>query len=79
MGEAKGATGSMTGHDNTHVRSRLFTVRVWGEIVDGGIEYRGQVRDAASGAHGSFRRWSELTTFLAEQLREVDQRRDTER
>jgi hypothetical protein len=47
---------------------RLFTVRIWSEDVDGVAEHRGQVRDVASGAFASFREWSHLTSFLAEQL-----------
>ena len=48
--------------------SRLFTVRIWSEPIDGLPEYRGRVRDVASGAFTAFRDWTHLTSFLAEQL-----------
>lgn len=48
--------------------TRLFTVRVWSEAVEEGTEPRGSVRDVESGAFRSFRRWSDLTSFLAAQL-----------
>jgi hypothetical protein len=34
------------------------------------VDRRGSVRDAESGAFRSFREWSDLTSFLAEQLNE---------
>lgn len=48
--------------------SRMFTVRIWTERVDGGTEHRGHVRDVASGAYCTFLTWSDLTEFLADQL-----------
>lgn len=50
--------------------SRLFTVRIWAEPVGDRSEHRGTVRDVASGAHRSFREWSQLTSFLADRLDE---------
>jgi hypothetical protein len=50
--------------------SRVFTVRIWSEIVGDVIEHRGQVRDVTTGAHRGFRSWSDLTSFLTEQLAE---------
>lgn len=55
-------------HHGGQRESRLFTVRIWSEHVDGGAEHRGQVRDVATGAFAAFRDWSHLTGFLAEQL-----------
>lgn len=51
-------------------RSRLFTVRIWEEPSGDGIEHRGSVRNAVSGAHRGFRQWSELTAFLTDELDE---------
>jgi hypothetical protein len=51
-------------------RSRLFLIRIWREEVAGGIELRGNVRDAASGAFRAFRDWSELAAFLTDCARE---------
>jgi hypothetical protein len=48
--------------------SRLFTVRIWSEPVDGLPEYRGRVCDVASGAFTAFRDWTHLTSFLTDQL-----------
>jgi hypothetical protein len=56
--------------DTDKAHSRLFTVRTWTEAVEGDTEHRGTVRDVASGAYRNFRRWSDLTSFLAEQLHE---------
>ena len=50
--------------------SRLFTVRIWSERVDGAPEHRGHVRDVATGAFANFRDWSGLTAFLAERTDE---------
>jgi hypothetical protein len=50
--------------------SRLFTLRIWTETVGQGTEHRGSVRDVATGAHRSFRQWSDLTSFLVEQVQE---------
>jgi hypothetical protein len=47
-------------------RSQLFTVRIRAE----GTEWRGSVRDVASGAFRNFREWSDLTSFLAAQVEE---------
>jgi hypothetical protein len=49
---------------------RLFTLRIWTETGGQGTEHRGRVRDVATGAHRSFRQWSDLTSFLIEQVRE---------
>jgi hypothetical protein len=51
-------------------RSRLFTVRIWSELAADRMEQRGSVRDVESGAFRSFRDWSDLTAFLAQQLDE---------
>jgi hypothetical protein len=51
-------------------RSRLFTVRVWAEVVGSTTEQRGLVRDVESGAFCSFRQWSDLSAFLAAQVEE---------
>jgi hypothetical protein len=58
--------------------SRLFAVRVWKEAVAGGSEHRGSVRNVTSGAHRSFRDWSDLIGFLVAQLDE-DEGGPTER
>jgi hypothetical protein len=60
----------MAEDDAANPRSRLFTVRIWSEPVGVGVDRRGSVRDAESGAFRSFREWSDLTSFLAEQLNE---------
>ena len=49
--------------------SLLFTVRVWTEGGNG-REHRGCVHDVRTGAFRSFRRWSDLTAFLAGQVDE---------
>lgn len=51
-------------------RSRLFTVRLWKERVDGGWEYCGSVRDVVSGAFRNFRDWPDLAAFMIEQAEE---------
>ena len=51
-------------------RSRLFAVRLWTEEVDGGAEYRGNVRDTLGGAFRDFRAWSDLTAFMVERMEE---------
>lgn len=60
----------MTDEDPGQRRSRLFTLRIWTETVGQGTEHRGSVRDVATGAHRSFRRWSDLASFLVEQVEE---------
>lgn len=64
--------------DGLDGRARLFTVRVWPEVVDGGVEPRGQAREVGSGAFCSFRRWAELTAFLAQQVGEPGERHPRE-
>jgi hypothetical protein len=54
----------------TTARSRLFFVRLWLEQVEGGVELRGNVRDAATGAFRAFRDLSELAAFLTDRARE---------
>ena len=49
---------------------RLFTVRIWSERVGGGVEHRGSVRAVKTGAFRNFREWSDLTSFLAQNLGE---------
>jgi hypothetical protein len=48
--------------------SQLFAVRLWKEAVAGGTEHRGSVRNVTSGAHRSFRDWSDLVGFLVAQM-----------
>lgn len=60
----------MTERDGGTGHSRLFTLRIWTEPVENGIEHRGSVRDAATGAFCNFREWSGLTAFLVAQLEE---------
>jgi hypothetical protein len=48
--------------------SRAFTVRIWTEAVEDGVEHRGSVRDVASGAFRNFRKWSDLTAFLTAEV-----------
>ena len=50
--------------------TRLFAVRLWSEEVAGGVEYRGSVRDVASGAFRGFRDWSDLVAFLTDRMEE---------
>lgn len=50
--------------------SRLFTVRIWTEPAGHGVAQRGSVRDVGTGAFRNFREWSDLTSFIAEQLEE---------
>jgi hypothetical protein len=66
----------MMGRDGPGGRSRLFTVRVWNELVDGAPEVRGEVRDVATGANRGFRAWEHLTAFLAEHLEDKPPRKD---
>lgn len=58
-------------------RTRLFTVRIWSETAGDGIEHRGHARDVESGAFTGFRDWSALTSFLAEQLDEDSDNRES--
>jgi hypothetical protein len=51
-------------------RSCLFTVRLWRYQTVGGPEYRGSVREVISGANHTFRRWSDLTSFMIAQMEE---------
>ncbi|HSL00468.1 MAG TPA: NAD(P)H-binding protein [Rubrobacteraceae bacterium] len=54
------------------LRSHLFTVRVWKEEAADGSEYRGSVREVASGAFRNFRDWSDLPTFMIERVEEYE-------
>jgi hypothetical protein len=54
---------ALTGHP-----VRLFTLRIWSEEVEGGVEQRGMVRDAASGAFRVFRSLADVPAFLADLL-----------
>jgi hypothetical protein len=49
---------------------RVFTVRIWAERVGARVEHRGSVRAVGGGAFRNFREWSDLTSFLAQQLEE---------
>ena len=51
-------------------RSYLFAVRLWKENVEGGAEYRGNVRDAMSGVFRNFRDWPELVAFMCAHIAE---------
>jgi hypothetical protein len=46
----------------------VFAVRLWKEELDGGSEYRGSVREVASGAFRSFRDWSDLVAFMVARI-----------
>jgi hypothetical protein len=48
----------------------LFAVRLWKDELGGGSEYRGTVRDVASGAFRSFRDWSDLVAFMVGRIEE---------
>jgi hypothetical protein len=65
-----GDAGTQPATDAPEGATRLFTVRIWSEPVDGRVEHRGNVRDVATGAFRSFRDWSDLTAFLDQQLEE---------
>ena len=49
-------------------RRRTFTVSVWSEQVGEAVEHRGTAREVDTGAFRGFRRWSELSAFLAERM-----------
>ena len=53
-------------------QSCLFTVRLWKEVVAGGQEYRGNVRDVTGGVSRNFRDWSELAAFMCAHLDEAE-------
>jgi hypothetical protein len=63
---------TLTGKDHAprpaKPRSLLFAVRIWKEEIADGEEYRGSVRAITSGAFRGFRDWSDLVTFLTEQM-----------
>jgi len=47
------------------VSSHLFTVRLWQEdLGDGQHEWRGEVKDVASGQQHAFRDWDKLVWFF---------------
>lgn len=47
------------------VAAHLFTVRLWREeLGNGASEWRGEVRDIASGEQHYFREWNTLTLIL---------------
>ena len=50
---------------------QVFTLRIWSEAVEDGSEHRGSVRNVASGAFRNFRRWSDLTSFLAAEIEDA--------
>jgi hypothetical protein len=53
-------------------QSRLFTVRVWVEELDGGhAEWRGKVQLVPSGETLYFRDWEAMEAFLMSSLEEV--------
>lgn len=54
----------------TRPRTHLFALRLWKVEVPGGSEYRGSVRDVASGAWRHFRDWSDVQAFVIEQVDE---------
>ncbi len=64
----RGIDGSTTDETAGTGGSRLFTVRIWTEPPGRGVAQRGRVRDVATGAFRNFRAWSDLASFLAEQL-----------
>jgi hypothetical protein len=53
-------------------RSHLFAVRLWREEAAVGPEYRGSVRDVASGAYRNFRDWSDLAAFMVVRIEEAE-------
>ena len=54
-------------------RSHLFTVRLWSEALgDGRAEWRGQVRNVASGETRYFRDWPTLAALFLEMLSGFD-------
>jgi hypothetical protein len=53
---------------HTHV----FVLRVWKVPRDGRLVYRGNVRDAASGAQRNFANWSVAERFVIEQVDEYE-------
>lgn len=62
-------TGVSTADDDIGTgRSRLFTVRIWTEPAGQGVAQRGSVRDVGNGAFRNFREWSDLTSFITDQL-----------
>ena len=53
-----------------HLRSQLFTVRVWCEdLGEGRTEWRGKVQHVTSGQACYFRGWAMLTAALQEMLK----------
>jgi hypothetical protein len=53
-----------------HLRSQLFTVRVWREdLGQGRTEWRGKVQHVTSGEARYFREWATLISALQEMLK----------
>lgn len=48
--------------------SRLFAVRLWKEELDAASDYRGSVRDLATGASRGFRDWPAMVAFMVAQV-----------
>lgn len=56
-----------------HLRSHLFTVRVWLEqLGEGRTEWRGKVRHVSDGTVRYFRDWQMLPTLIREMLPDRD-------
>jgi len=54
-----------------HLRSQLFTVRLWREdLGDGRIEWRGKVQSVTTGEAHYFRDWPVLIARIQEMLDE---------
>jgi len=60
-----------------HLRSELFTVRLWREYLgDGRVEWRGKVQHVTSGEARYFRDWPMLVARIQEILEsDLDQAR----
>ena len=51
------------------LNAQLFTVRLWPEKTGGlSVEWRGEVKHVTSGRTRYFREWSNLVTFLTQEI-----------
>lgn len=46
----------------------LFTIRLWQEVTEHGMEWRGELRHLASGERRYFRDWVTLAALLPQML-----------
>jgi hypothetical protein len=56
------------GQRKSHFQSELFTVRMWRELIDDHIEWRGKVLHSGSRKKCYFREWEALAAFIQQVL-----------